>query len=226
MRRLGFTLLEVMVAVLILGIALTAIFASEVGAVKTALRSNQMTVASLLARCKMGEIEEQVMKEGLPAIDDSGNDGCCEDAEVEGFTCDWRIDRVVLPDDIGMEEEGAEGAEGAAGAEGAGAIPGLPAGVGEDSPIGVDEILAAGGGGTDDAMAEMALSIAFPILKPSIEEQVRRATVTVRWTEMNSGEHDMTVVQFLVAAPQTPAGEPATDGTTPPGTTPPPGGNR
>ena len=114
MRRLGFTLLEVMVAVLILGIALVGIFASEVGAVKTAMRSNQMTVASLLARCKMAEIEEQVMREGLPAIDDSGSDRCCEDAEVEGFTCDWRIDRVVLPDDVGAEEEGAEGAEGAA----------------------------------------------------------------------------------------------------------------
>jgi hypothetical protein len=53
-----------------------------------------------------------------------------------------------------------------------------------------------GGGG--DMVGDMALQIAFPILKPHIEEQVRRATVTVRWHE-GDHEREISVVQFLVA---------------------------
>ncbi|HJK97507.1 MAG TPA: type II secretion system protein, partial [Polyangiaceae bacterium LLY-WYZ-14_1] len=83
----GFTLLEVMVAIAILGLALTAIFSSEAGAIKTAHRARKMQVATLLARCKMGELEEQLLEEGFPAIESRGSDECCEDAEQEGFEC-------------------------------------------------------------------------------------------------------------------------------------------
>ena len=67
------------------------------------------------------------------------------------------------------------------------------------SPPSADTLMSGamlGGGG--DMIGDMALQIAFPILKPHIEEQVRRATVTVRWHE---GEHErsLAVVQFLVA---------------------------
>jgi len=53
----GFTLLEVMIAVAILGLSLTAIFSSEVGAANIAARARRQNVAATLARCKMGEIE-------------------------------------------------------------------------------------------------------------------------------------------------------------------------
>jgi hypothetical protein len=46
-------------------------------------------------------------------------------------------------------------------------------------------------------MASMVMSYAFPIMKPLIEEQVRRATVTVRWNE-GSSVQSFDVVQFLV----------------------------
>ena len=49
-----------------------------------------------------------------------------------------------------------------------------------------------------DAFTEMAIGIAFPVLKPAIEEQVRRATVKITWSE-GSREHSFDVVQFLVA---------------------------
>ena len=44
----------------------------------------------------------------------------------------------------------------------------------------------------------MALQIGFPILKPFFEEQVRRATVKVRWQE-GPRETGFDVVQFLVS---------------------------
>jgi general secretion pathway protein I len=193
--RDGFTLLEVMVAIAILAVSLTAIFASQGGAIKVAHRARKVTVASLLARCKMGEIEQMIHEEGFPAIERGDEDGCCEDAEVEGFTCDWVVERVELPEP-GVEGDGAEkdtidteeGGEEAAGLDLAGAGS-------------VEDVLSGSGGlGGGDMITEMAMSYAFPILQDPIEEQIRRAKVEVRWHE-GSRERSFIVVQYLVAEP-------------------------
>jgi general secretion pathway protein I len=192
MSRRGFTLLEVMVALAILALGLTSIFSSEVGAMRIAGRAKHLNLGTLLARCKMGEIEEQIAREGLPAIDDSGNDACCEGAEIEGFTCEWRLERVVLPD-APVEGDGAEGAPSPAEQALAGA-----GGVADLAANGLDE----------SVLADLAMSIAFPSLKPSIEEQVRRATVVVHWEE-GRREASFDVVRFFVANPpaaETPSG--------------------
>jgi len=202
----GFTLMEVMVAVGILSLGLTAIFSSQGQAIRVGTRAQHMNVAALMARCKMSELEEQVLKEGLPAIDDSGRDGCCEGAELEGFECEWRLDRVVLPDDA-LTEEGIEGEEGEGGEEGGG-----PTGIlsDENAQTGaIDSMLGGGGGlGGGDGFAEMAIGIAFPVLKPAIEEQVRRASVVVRWREGTS-TREFDVVQYLVAEQPPRVEEPA-----------------
>lgn len=193
----AFTLLEVMVAVAILAIALTAIFASEAGAIRVASRARFTTTATLLARCKMAEIEEQMLREGLPAVSAHGVDACCEEGEVEGFECEWEISRIVLPDQaaIGDEEEGGGlGALAGAGRAGAG-------GEGTDPSAGapsVDQIMSGSMGMGGDMVSEIALQYAFPILKPQIEEQVRRAQVTVRWHE-GERERSFDVMQYLVA---------------------------
>lgn len=190
----GFTLMEVMVAVGILTLGLTAIFSSQGQAIKVGTRAQHMNIAALMARCKMSEIEEQVMKEGLPAIDDSGRDGCCEDAELEGFECEWRLDRVVLPDDALTEGGVLEDEEGGEGSSPMGILSDEGAQTGA-----IDSMLGGGGGlGGGDGFAEMAIGIAFPVLKPAIEEQVRRASVIVRWRE-GSSTREFDVVQYLVA---------------------------
>ena len=109
MNRSGFTLLEVMIAVAILGISLTAIFSSEVGAANVAARARRQNVAATLARCKMGEIEELIAVEGLPALEKKDTDSCCEHAPVEGFECDWIVDRIILPEFGVGGEDGEDG---------------------------------------------------------------------------------------------------------------------
>jgi general secretion pathway protein I len=183
MRRttaLAFTLLEVMVAVSILAIALTAIFGAEAGAIRVASRARLTTTATLLARCKMAEIEEMVLREGLPAVSAHGTDGCCEEGEVEGFECEWEISRIVLPETMSLA--GDEGSDAAGGR----------------TPTPEDLLAGAATGRGGGMIAELALQIAFPVLKPHIEEQVRRATVTVRWRE-GEAERSFDVVQYLVA---------------------------
>ncbi|MCA9583680.1 MAG: prepilin-type N-terminal cleavage/methylation domain-containing protein, partial [Myxococcales bacterium] len=148
----GFTLLEVTVAVAILGIAMTAILSSEAGAVRTGARATHMTTATLLARCKMGEIEEEMAVEGFPAVDADGEDECCEGGEMPGFRCEWRVERVELPDavDLGGEEDGD------------------PLGLGgdhsADSTGGADLENALSGAAGGDAIGSYAVQFAWPVI--------------------------------------------------------------
>jgi len=151
------------------------------------------TTATFLARCKMGEVLEQVASEGLPAIDDQVRDDCCEGAEMEGFSCITNIDRVVLPDDFGGDEEGDEDALSALG------------GSSDDPTAAIDSVL--GGGVDTGGFGDMAMSLALPVLKPAIEEQVRRATVHVQW-RVGSRDREFTVTRFLVAEQPPPAPTP------------------
>jgi general secretion pathway protein I len=209
----AFTLLEVMVAVTILGIALTAIFSSEAAAIRVAGRARMLTTATLLARCKMGEIEEQILREGLPAVSANGTDECCDEGEVEGYECEWEIMRIVLPDAVPMggggSADGSGSGSGSGGGGAAGAIAGLLGGGGGSSgampgmtggaPPTPDQLMSGAmmsGGG--DMVGQLALQFVFPILKPQLEEQVRRARVTVRWHQGES-EQEFQVSQYLVA---------------------------
>jgi general secretion pathway protein I len=188
MTRSGFTLLEVMIAVAILGLSLTAIFSSEVGAANVGARARRQNVAVTLARCKMGEIEQIVGIEGLPAIEKKDTDNCCEHAPVEGFECEWLIERIILPEfgDQGDEDETAQDRSNSR----------LTAAYDEvNSQGGTPQEVVAGQAGN---LAVLALQLGFPILKPFFEEQVRRATVTVRWKEGPS-ERGFDVTQYLVS---------------------------
>ncbi|HUM09333.1 MAG TPA: prepilin-type N-terminal cleavage/methylation domain-containing protein [Myxococcaceae bacterium] len=64
MRR-GFTLLEVVVALAILGLALMAIFDMNAGAVASHAYAKRLTVATMLARSKMTDIEQELYDKGF-----------------------------------------------------------------------------------------------------------------------------------------------------------------
>jgi len=216
--RAGFTLLEVMASVAILGLLLTAIFSSEAGAIKMAHRSRKTGVASLLVRCKMGEIEQQMAKEGFPALYASGSDECCEGAEVEGFSCDWTVNRIVLPDTMFLGEEQNDmlkqmqgsasnmtQAEATNQAQAAASATGQPdllkqaqTAASATGPLDLTEVMAGNPGSASNELAAFALPFIYPVLKPFIEDQIRRATVTVKWRE-GAQEHSFDVIQYLIA---------------------------
>ena len=66
--------------------------------------------------------------------------------------------------------------------------------------------------GESGNLAMLALELGFPILKPFLEEQVRRATVTVRWKE-GPKERGFDVIQFLVSDQPAPVDDTAADDT-------------
>jgi general secretion pathway protein I len=227
----GFTLLEVMVAVAIMALALTAIFSSQGGAIRAGARARRITTATLLARCKMGEVEEQMAREGFPAVMADGDDECCEGGEQEGFSCHWQVEQVILPDAMGDDDPLGLGGGGPA----AGAPPGQPGQPGGATASNLEQALTGAAGG--DAIGSFAIQYTYPVLRPMIEQQVRRATVSVRWREGARGpelrgpcqENErtcFTVVQYLVADQGTvmpgqdgvvPPGQPAPGQPTPPG---------
>jgi general secretion pathway protein I len=203
----GFTLLEVMVAMAILAIALSAVFSTEAGSIRMAARARKMGFATLLVRCKMGEIEEEIATNGLPAIFASGNDACCEDAEIDGFECKWEIEPILMPDTMFEEPDADAVAPGTA----PGASPPAPGAAATDSLSGDPSELLSGGGDVG-GMASMAMQYVYPVLKPAFESQVRRATVTVTWHEGTTAR-SFEVTQYLVAeqgaAPATDPNDPA-----------------
>jgi hypothetical protein len=181
-----------MIAVAILGLSLTAIFSSEVGAANVAQRARRQNIAATLARCKMAEIEQIIAVEGLPLLEKADEDNCCEHAPVEGFECEWIVERIILPEFGTDDEEGDDDDRSARDRSE------------EQLTETYDELNQQGGpppeviAGEAGNLAVLALQLAFPILKPFLEEQVRRATVSVRWKE-GENVRGFDVMQYLVS---------------------------
>jgi general secretion pathway protein I len=153
MRARGFTLLEIMVAVAILGLALTAILSAQAGLFSAGTHAQREAQAIGLLRCKMGEIEERLLRLGYPEVDTKDEGVCCDDSSAanEGMRCEFNIQRVELPQPptfsdtatvdggaaLSLLTSGMDGGLGsmpmglgAMGAQGGGSMPGLPGGGG------------------------------------------------------------------------------------------------
>lgn len=195
MRRRGFTLLEVLVAVSILGLGLTVILSSQMGLFTSAQRAENLTLAVNLARCRMSETEMELLKNGYPLIDQSDEGNCCEEEERGNFSCSWKIERVELPEGSALNsvDGGAElsldglGDLGAVGGEQgpAGALLG-------DGGLGSLSGSGAGMPSMGD-IAPMVMSMVYPNLKSMLEASIRKVTVTVLWREgVNQREYSIT----------------------------------
>src|SRR5207237_3482631 len=55
------------------------------------------SVAIGLARCRMTEIEERLLKLGYPEADTTDDGACCEDDSRPDMRCTWKVERVELP---------------------------------------------------------------------------------------------------------------------------------
>lgn len=214
----AFTLLEVLVAIAILGLGLVVILSSQAGLFAGASRGAHLTVASNLLRCKMSEIELTLAQKGFSLTDENDEGDCCEN-ESEGYTCSWKIERVELPPLPEPDQDGgaAVGPAGSAGLNGPGGLGfGAPpaAAPGAGGPLGaLMNISASQGASLGDkatpgsvmqqlgstganGMEGMVMGFVYPSLKPMLEASIRRVTVTVNWTE-GQRKRDLEVTQFL-----------------------------
>lgn len=91
----GFTLLEVMISLAILGLALSAIVDINATTIRTHAYAKQVTVATMLARSKMADLESQFIEEGFTSEFDQTMEGDFDDEGWEGFR--WSAE-IVTPD--------------------------------------------------------------------------------------------------------------------------------
>jgi general secretion pathway protein I len=211
--RRGFTLLEVMVAVAILGFGLTAIFAAQAGSFASVGHARNVSEATGLVRCKMSEIETDLDKDGFQLTDVSEAGACCAGDDNPRMACAWRIERPEFPEanfgdlnlDTDLDLAGSKG--------GPSFIPGLgnttaPGGLGflsagrRDMPKSGDigDVADTFAGGADsmlDGLSSMIMSVVYPDLKALFEAGVRRVTVTISWRE-GSRDHSIEIVQWVV----------------------------
>lgn len=221
----GFTLLEVMVAVAILGLGLTTIFAAQAGAFASAGHARNLSVATGLVRCRMSELETSLKVEGfqeLDVVDQSGP--CCEGEEHPKFSCSWRIEKLELPEErlgeldlnagLDLNTPGGSGSPGGAGnidplelaasaPSGAMGLMGLLGKTQAGSQSDISEVAQTmAGDDADGAMggiAEFVMGMVYPDLRTAFVEGTRKITVTIAWTE-GSKEHAIDVTQWIVDA--------------------------
>ncbi len=218
MRSRGFTLIEVLVAVSILGLGLTIILSSQAGLYASNQRAQHVTVATNLLRCKMSEVELQLQKDGFPLLDQTEQGECCEDESDVNYSCEWAIEPIELPQPATLEENQettpAEGAPtdaasasgDALGAMGTnfgalGAMMGIQqtqgAALGESPSMGdLAGVMSSAAPEGGQSMATMAMSLVYPSLKPMLEASIRKVTVRVRWNE-GSKRQELAATQYL-----------------------------
>ncbi|NBD08592.1 MULTISPECIES: prepilin-type N-terminal cleavage/methylation domain-containing protein [Corallococcus] len=198
-RPLGFTLLETMVALAILSVALMAIFDLNSGAVANHVYTKRLTVASLLARSKMTDLEQKLYDDGFDADDDEQSGDFSDDGWPQ---FKWRA-RIIAPKTDGVTPD-----------QLIGAIFNLPMGGGDSSdPMGGLAGLFGGGGSsgkgstppggttTSSPMGASAMSMAQPMFTQMVDQltkSVREVHLTVYWKEGTQVE-SLDVVTHVVS---------------------------
>ena len=223
-RRRGFSLLEVMMAVALFGAVVTIILSAQAGLVASDRTATNMSQAIEIARCRMSEIEEKQLRLGFPEIEEKDQSTiCCNDREVAGFSCDWQVERVLLPQPMGLAGEGGLNAifnsalgDAGLGGLGSGVPTSLPTSMA--GPMGTTLLNPAGGAALDfdaglqnmgqmlgqnfgggagmSGLLSMVFSLVYPSLKPMLEAGIRRVTVTVHWQE-GPQARDMMLQQYI-----------------------------
>lgn len=199
-RARGFSLLEVMISVAILGLALTVILSAQGGLSAGNRTAENQSIAAGLARCRMTELEEKLVKLGYPLVDEIvDEEPCCNETTNARFTCEHKIEKIELPNPNsgGAGEGGLNLATAASGAMGTN----NPVSAGLDFDAGLQgmgnnlmaQMGAAGGAG---GILDMVMSIVYPSIKPMMEASIRRVSVTVHWRE-GINARQIPIVQFV-----------------------------
>lgn len=200
--RRGFTLLEVLVAIAILGLGMTVLLSSQAGLFSSSQRAQNLSIATGLARCKMGEVEVKLQKEGFQLTDQNDEGACCEDESESRYQCSWKIERVELPQPKDLASSGDGGADDPGGLGAFGGLAALQSGgsavLGGDGGIGgLSSLLSSGAAaGGVQGMAPLVMGMVYPDLKPMLEASIRKVTLTVHWKE-GSNDRDLSVTQYI-----------------------------
>lgn len=193
MNRRAFTLLEVVVALSILAVSLVAVLDINSNAVYAHVYAKKLTIATLLARSKMTDLEQKLYDEPLPADDDEDSGDFSEEG-WPGYK--WRA-KIIVPKTNGLSPDQLFGAlfgiplqgDGSKGADPTSLLQTMMGGGGMSSASLAGAQQAAGqaaqGGGLMGLLGPMAgmAQQQFTQMVDQLQKSVREVHLTVSWKE-------------------------------------------
>jgi general secretion pathway protein I len=188
MKR-GFTLLEVMVALALMGLALVVLIKSAASNILAAEEAHMMGIATDLARGKMYDIEERLLKEGFTTTDQSE---CDKDFSDEGFESIKWCSKVEVPEmpDLSKVTEMAAG-------KGSGAGSGSGSYSDSNGLAGMIAMMGGGKGGQDILGAQTGgfVQAMYPMIQKMLNDSIRKVTLTVTYKVLGH-EREIVVVSY------------------------------
>ena len=189
-RERGFTLVEVMLALAILGLGLGMLLRSVAGNARTVQHAQMLGIATDLARSKMYDIEEDLLKDAEDGFQEQNQSESGDFADEGWSEILWEaeIEKVELPalNALSTLAGGSEG-EGQQQGEGGGLFDFL----GGITPAG-----GGAGGAGSTSVSESFLSSQMELLSQILEASIRKVTLTVRW-RVGGDKESMEVVCYF-----------------------------
>jgi general secretion pathway protein I len=205
--RRGFTLLEVMLGLALLGLGLTVLIKSAAGDIFNAQQAHMMGIVTDLARGKMYDIEEKLLHDGFSDTEQHEDDQSFSEEGWPAIHYSYKVELVELP---GFEQLQAIVAGAGSGAGSARSS----AGSGDDATGGFENSMLGGmlsqfgglGGGGGKGSADVNASIGgafvqsqYTMFQQILKVTIRKVTLTLNYQVMGS-DRDLKVVQFLTDA--------------------------
>ena len=212
-RAAGFTLLEVMIGLALLGFGLVVLIKSTTSSITGAQRAQMMGVVTDLSRGKMYDIEEKLMKEGFTDTDQSEDDRTFEEEGWPEIKYSYKVEAVELPSFDQLQSmaqsQGSAAAAKERGSAGRGSGSGddEPSGSFEDSALGGMMMMfsgiggsGGGGGGGGGSVEDMAgasfIQGYYQIVQEALKASIRKVTLTVKYDVLGE-ENELVTVAFF-----------------------------
>jgi general secretion pathway protein I len=212
MKQRGFTLLEVMLALALMGLALVVLIKSAAGNIATTEEAHMMGIATDLARGKMYDIEEILLKDGFTDTDQSQlGDQCFEDEGWPEVCYTYKVEEPEMPSFDELQAMAQKQAESAMGSAGSGFGSSFGSGFGSDmGPGGIENSALGGmlgmmgmfGGGKQDidaAQGGALIQSQYSMFQEILKVSVRKVTLMVKWKVLGR-DREMKVVAFFTDA--------------------------
>jgi len=211
-------------AVALFGAVVTTILSAQAGLVAGNKTATNMSQAIEIGRCRMSEIEEKELKLGYPEIEEKDSSQfCCDEKETSGFLCEWRVERVLLPQATSLAADAGLGSvlggglgldAGNMGSIANGMATSLASPIGSmmSNPLGgagldldgglqnmgqvLGQSFGGGGGMGVQGLLTLVFTLVYPSLKPLLELAIRKVTVVVTWKE-GKNAREFTLVQYI-----------------------------
>lgn len=206
MKQRGFTLLEVMLALALMGLGLVVLMKSAANNISTSEDAHMMGIATDLARGKMYDIEEILLKDGFTDTDQSQeSEKCFEDEGWPTVCYSYRVEEPKLPsyDELQQMAQGQAQALGSGVGSGSGlGSDQLPGGFENSALGGMIGMMGAFGGGKQDIDAAQGGALIqgqYSMFQEILKVSVRKVVLTVKWKVIGR-DREMKVVAFFTDA--------------------------